>query len=138
MSAPPSVSFAFSTRLTPTSGKTIINRFLAPRCLLKVQVLLKAKKIHTLRCVFFWSRRQDTYASHLSCSPTESFAFSTRLAPTSGKTIINRFLAPRCLLKVQVLLKAKKIHTLWCVFFWSRRQDLNLRHLAPKASTLPN
>ena len=54
---------------------------------------------------------------NLPYSSTESFAFSTRLVPTSRKKIINLFLFAGGLLKVQVLLKAKKTHPHRGVFF---------------------
>jgi len=57
---------------------------------------------------FLWWRRGETVALQPACSTTANNVCSTRLAPTSLKTIINRFLYARCPLRVQLPFNQKK------------------------------
>ena len=80
---------------------------------------------------------------NLPCSTTANCVCSTRLTPTSLKTINNRFLYARCPLRVQVPPNARKrkeshFRETLSLFFWSEWRDLNPRPLRPERSTLPN
>ena len=78
--------------------------------------------------LFFWSEWRDTVASRLACSTTANYVCSTRLAPTSLKSIINRFLNARCPLWVQVPFnlapKEKRLHFREVFLFWSEWRDI--------------
>ena len=121
-------SEAFSTRLTPLRLKTIINCFLCGSCPLRLRILFLSTKKNTLNksslCSFGSGNRLKPCTASLSCSATESEAFSTRLTPLRLKTIINCFLYGSCPLRLRILfLSTKKEHPeqKFIVFFWQRK-----------------
>ena len=99
-----------------------------------------AKKKEPQSALFFWSRRQELPSA--TAAPCILMARQPSQATVPVSPLLAKNSPPDCFLNAQTFSgsspwqRKKEPNRLF--FLWSRRQDLNLRHLGPKPSTLPN
>ena len=99
----------------------------------QVQVLGKEKKSLN-RLFFLWSRRQDSPSA--AAAPCILMARRPSQATVPVSPLLAKNSPPDCFLNAQTFSGSspwqRKKEPQSALFLWSRRQDLNLRHLGPK------